>query len=376
MPVVSAAWLPSEFIELTSKRMLTAPLPQFFYANMVYMADMRAQFNANPGAFEWMSGRGVPAGVGAPVPDIATMQLMLADTIRSGAIVVSDELASQPGSVVKFNRPVFTGGGYTQAARAIAAGQTISVTPIAYTGEQVPIEIVRYAGPYAANGTQVQPIGVDRFMAKRGIHSLIERTGQQLHYDRDVWLDTVIATLFDSPASGNVLYPNDPNGALSSDAAAFTVGVNGDRTFDYETILRMQAKLQQTNIPTFDDGKYRLVVNPAQAQQLMLDPQFARYAKEDASTNPLRTGFLKSIGTVEVYMSSTNIVSTTAVSGVTINHATMFGKEIVARVADEEGCRVALSTDDNYGETVKPVWIAYEGYGLLDNRFIVTAHSN
>lgn len=376
MPVVSPAWLPSEFVELTSKRMLTAPLPQFFYASMVYMADLRAQLAVNPGSFEWMNGRGIQPGYGAAVPDIQTMQLMLADSIRSGAIVVSDELATQPGSVVKFNRPVFTGGGYTQAARAISSGQTISVTPIAFTGEQVPIEIARYGGPYASGGSQVQPIGVDRFMAKRGVHSMVERTGQQLHYDRDVWLDTVIATLFDSPAAGNVFYPNDPNNTLSTDAAAFTVGVNGDRTFDYETILRMQAKLQQTNIPTFDDGKYRLVVNPAQAQQLLLDPQFARYAKELDDKNPLKAGFLKSIGTVEVYMSSTNIVSTTSVSGVTINHATMFGKEIVARVADEEGCRVALSSDDNFGETQKVVWLAYEGYGLLDNRFIVTAHSN
>lgn len=347
--------------------MLIAPVPQFLYANMVYMADLRSQLTINPDAMQWANGRGIPSGLGAGVPDISTMQLMLADNVRSGAIVVSEELVSEPGNVVKFNRPVFTGGGYTYAARAIASGQTISVVPIAITGEQVPIVIDRFSGPYASGGTGVQPYGIERAMAKRGVHSLVERVGQNLHYDRSAWLDAVIALLFDSPVSTNILYPNDPTGSITSDAAAFTVGVNGDRTFDYETITRMQAKLQQLNIPTFDDGKYRLIVNPAQAQQLLLDPNFARYAKEDPSTNPLKAGFIKTCGMVEVYMSNSNIVSTTAVSGVTINHATMFGKEIVARVADAEGCRIALSSDDNYGETAKAVWIAYEGYGLLDN---------
>jgi len=376
MPVVSSAWLPSEFVELTAKRMLTAPVPQFFYAQMVYMADLRAQLAVNPGAFEWVNGRGIPAGLGEAVPGLDTMKLMLADPIRSGAIVVSDELASQPGNVVKFNRPVFTGGGYTIASRMIAAGSSISVTPLAITGEQVPVEIVRLGGPYASGGSAVQPFGIDRYMAKRGVHSLVERVGAHLHYDRDALIDNVVATLFDSPVSTNILYPNDPNGSLSSDSSAFTANVNGDRPFDYETILRMEAKLQSLNIPRFDDGLYRLVVNPAQAVQLQMDPQFARYAKENPNTNPLQAGFLKRAGTVEVYMSNSNVVDTSTVSGVTINHAVMFGKEIVGRVADEEGCRIALSSDDNYGETAKAIWLAYEGYALLDNRFVCAAHSN
>lgn len=378
MPVLGPAWLPSEFVELTSTRMLIAPVSQFLYATMVYMADVQAQLRADPSSFEWVSGRGVPASAGgAPVPDLASMQLMLSDSVRAGAIVVSDELATQPGSVVKLNRPVFSGGGYTVSARTLGTGVTFSQTPLALTGEQVPITILRLGGPYAAGGTTPQPYGIDRFQAMQSVHSLAARVGQHLQHDRTALLDNVVATLIDSPASGNVLYPNDPTNSIPSDVLAFTTNVNGDRPFDYETITRMVAKLRATNIPTFDDGRYRLIINPAQEQQLVMDPQFARYAKMDPSTNPLQAGYIKTVGRdVEVYASNSNVVDTATVSGVTINHAVMFGKDIVGRVRDKEGCRIALSSDDNYGETAKAMWLAYEGFSLLDNRFVVSAHSN
>lgn len=378
MPIVGPAWLPSEFVELTSARMLIAPVSQYLYANMIFMADVQAQHRADPSSFEWVSGRGVPASAGgAPVPGLETMQLMLADPIRAGAIVVADELATQPGSVIKINRPVFSGGGYTVSARTLGTGVTFSTTPIALTGEQVPITILRLGGPYASGGSTPQPYGIDRFAAMNSVHSLAARVGQHLQYDRTALVDNVVATLMDNPASGNVLFPNDPTNSLSADSSAFTANVNGDRPFDYETITRMVAKLRSTNIPPFDDGRYRLIINPAQEQQLVMDPQFARYAKENPATNPLAAGYIKTVGRdVEVYASNSNTVDTTTVSGVTINHAIMFGKEIVGRVRDKEGCRIVLSSDDNYGETAKAMWLAYEGYALLDNRFVVSAHSN
>ena len=45
----------------------------------------------------------------------------------------------------------------------------------------------------------------------------------------------------------------------------------------------------------------------------------------------------------------------------------MFGKECVGYVRDAEGCRIALSSDDNYGETAKAVWISYEGLSVLEH---------
>lgn len=278
MPVVSPAWLPSEFTEITSAIMLKAPVSQYLYARMVYMADAQAQLRVDPASFEWVNGRGVPANAGgAPVPDLASMQLMLSDDVRGEVILVADELATQPGSVVKLNRPVFSGGGYTFAQRTIGSGQSMSTTPISLTGEQVPITINRYTGPFASGGSTPQPYGIDRFQAMQSVHSLAMRVGTHLINDRDHLVDAGVASLIDNPASGATLYPGDPNNTLSSDSAAFIT--NGDRTFDYETILRAVAFLQSQNIPTFADGMYRLIVNPAQSKQLLSDPVYRGEAK-------------------------------------------------------------------------------------------------
>ncbi len=380
MPVVSPAWLPSEFTEITSAIMLKAPVSQYLYARMVYMADAQAQLRVDPASFEWVNGRGVPANAGgAPVPDLASMQLMLSDDVRGEVILVADELATQPGSVVKLNRPVFSGGGYTFAQRTIGSGQSMSTTPISLTGEQVPITINRYTGPFASGGSTPQPYGIDRFQAMQSVHSLAMRVGTHLINDRDHLVDAGVASLIDSPASGATLYPGDPNNTLSSDSAAFIT--NGDRTFDYETILRAVAFLQSQNIPTFADGMYRLIVNPAQSKQLLSDPVYRGEAKYIVNPpdprNPLLDGWVTNIGRqVEVYMSNSNTIDTSTVSGVTINHAVMFGPQIVGRVRDRDGVRIVLSSDDNYGETAKAMWLAYEGYAMLNQQFMVAIHSD
>jgi hypothetical protein len=92
--------------------------------------------------------------------------------------------------------------------------------------------------------------------------------------------------------------------------------------------------------------------------------------------NPLKQSYISTLGMVEIFVCSTNTVDTSTVSGVSINHGVMFGPGLVGRVKDGEGCRVVSSTDDNYGETPKVVWLAYEGQTLLDNRFVVGIHSN
>lgn len=380
MPVVSPAWLPSEFTEITSAIMLKAPVSQYLYARMVYMADAQAQLRVDPASFEWVNGRGVPANAGgAPVPDLASMQLMLSDDVRGEVILVADELATQPGSVVKLNRPVFSGGGYTFAQRTIGSGQSMSTTPISLTGEQVPITINRYTGPFASGGSTPQPYGIDRFQAMQSVHSLAMRVGTHLINDRDHLVDAGVASLIDNPASGATLYPGDPNNTLSSDSSAFVT--NGDRTFDYETILRAVAFLQSQNIPTFADGMYRLIVNPAQSKQLLSDPVYRGEAKYIVNPpdprNPLLDGWITNIGRqVEVYMSNSNTIDTSTVSGVTINHAVMFGPQIVGRVRDRDGVRIVLSSDDNYGETAKAMWLAYEGYAMLNQQFMVAIHSD
>lgn len=382
MPIVSRATLPSEFFDRTSAMMLVQPEPQYLYAQFVYMADVQAELKAvGPEAFQLMAGRGIE-GQGADVRPFSDnqLQLVMADKIRGEAVTVSDELAKgNVGHTIRMNRPVFSGGGYTAASRVIASGQSISTTAINVTAEQVAITIQRYAGPYDSTNSRVAPYGIDRFDAQRSVHSLAAQVGVHLSRDRFKFVDSVYAPLFDTQSS--VLYPGDPANALASsgtsgDAAAFPSASNGYRPFDVETIFRMEQKLADLFIPRFADGMYRLVVTPQQARQLRNDPAFQRMAVFQTERNPLAQSFVASLGQVEVYQCSTNTVDTSTVSGVSIHHATMFGPGIVGRVKDGDGCRVTASTDDNYGETPRVVWICYEGQSILDNRFSVGAHSN
>lgn len=379
MAVIDRATLPAEFYDITSRMMLRQPEPQYLYAQLVFMADVQAELRADPNAYQLIAGRGIEPGNGAAVKPFAENQLQLvaADRIRGETITVSDELAKgNVGSTIRMNRPVFSGGGYTAAARLIASGQSISTTGITIAAEQVSITIQRFAGPYDTANSRVAPYPIDRFDAQRSVHSLAEMVGVQLQRDRMKFIDSVYASIFDSPASGSVLYPGDPTNSLSTDASAFPAASNGYRPFDADCVFRAEQKLADLFIPRFADGMYRLVITPQQARQLRNDPAFQRMAVFETSMNPLKQSFVATLGQVEIYQCSTNTVDTTTVASVSINHAIMFGPGLCGRVRSGEGCRVANSTDDNFGETPKVVWIAYEGQSLLDNRFVVGIHSN
>lgn len=376
---IGRATLPNEFYDRTSTLMLVQPQPQFLYAQMVHMADAQAELNQNPEAYQLLAGRGVESGNGAVVRPFSEnqLQLVLQDRIRGSAITLSNELAKgNVGHTIRMNRPVFTGGGYTETARTIASNQSISTVGINLTSEQVAITIKRVAGPYDVANNRVAPYPIDRFDAQRSVHDLVSFVGVNLARDRMKYVDSVYAALFDNPASGNVIYPGDPSNLLSSDAAAFPDASNGYRTFDSECVFRAEQKLADNFIPRFDDGMYRMVITPQQARQLRDDAAFQRMAVFETEMNPLKRSFVATLGQVEIYQCSTNTIDTTTVSGVSTNHGIMFGPGFVGRVKDGDGCRVTPSTDDNYGETPKIIWVSYEGQGLLDNRFVVGIHSN
>jgi hypothetical protein len=368
MGIIARATLPSEFFDRTSAFMLKQPEPQYLYAQMVFAANAQAELRRAEAL--GISPERAIASMGASVPALQEMQRIIAAP-QAEAIFVTDELApGKVGHTIRMNRPVFSGGGYTEAARTIASSQTISTTPIDVSAEQVSITVRRVAGPYASNGSGVQPYAVDRLDSERAMHSIAGVVGLQLSRDRMKYMDSVFGTLFDDGA--NVLYPQDPTNALSTDASAFVV--QGDRPFDYDVVTRTERKLLELNIPAFANGRYMMIVSAAQAQQLRTDPQYGRLAVFMADKNPLN-GYVATVGAIDIYQSTTNPSDSSTVSGVTIFHACCFGPGAVG-YANAGPCRVASSTDDNYGETAKVVWLAYEGQSILDNRFIVNVHSD
>lgn len=369
---ISRVTLSSDFFDRTSEKMLKQPEPQYLYARLLFMAVGQAELQ-RLSALGISPDRAV-GGTGGAVMSLEEQQLLLSDPIRAEAIFVTDELApGKVGHTIRMNRPVFSGGGYTEAARAVAAGQSTSTVPVDLTQEQVSLTIRRFEGPYDTTNSRVAPRAVDRFDAEHSVHRIADIVGVDMARDRMKWVDTVVAGYFDTVPSTSVLYPGDSTNALSTDATA--LAVNGDRPFDAETVFRMEQKLQDLFIPKFANGNYMLIITPQQARQLRSDPVFQKMAVFESALNPLKNSFVGLLGQVEIYVSSSNAVDTTTVSGVSIHHGVMFGPGHVG-YANAGPCRIASSTDDNYGETAKVIWVAYEGFSCLDNRFAVSVHSD
>lgn len=373
MPVISRATLSPEFFDHTSERLLIQPEPQYVLARLLFMSNAAAEFRRTGISLGLTPERAIP-DMGAGVGSYEDMQLLLSDPIRAEAIFTSDELApGKHGHTIRINRPVFAGAGYTEASRTVASGQNISTVPIDLSMEQVSITIKRQVGPYGSAGTAPQPYGIDRMDAEHSVHSIAANVGMQLYRDRIKYLDTVIGTYFD--AGSTVLYPSDPNNAITADATAYPNNTAGTRPFDAEVVFRTEESLATANIPRFANGKYVMIISPRQARQLKGDAEFQRLSVLDPSRNPLQSAYIRTLGGVEIYESNTAPTDTATVSGLTIHHAAAFGPGAVG-YANAGPCIPATSSDDNYGETVKVIWRVYEGLALLDNRFIVNVHSN
>ena len=370
--------LPTEFYDRTSALVLRTPLPQFIYAKLVYGSAAQAELR-RMGEDSFKLPFRPPTGAdGAEYPDANAMMDVLADPIRADAVVTTDELAEgNVGHTIRMNRPIFAGGGFNLASRGLAAGAAISLTPMSLSDQQVSITIQRNVGPFASGGSTPQPYAITRLDAQRSVHSLAQRVGWAMQVDRNTFVDSVFASYFDSATT--ILYPGDSSNLLTSDAAAWpVVPVGSSRPFDLDTLLRMEQALHDAKIPRFNNGRYICILTPKQFRQLRSDPQYRGQSAFLPEKNLLSEGGQGTlvVGQVEVYVSQTNIVDTTTVSGVSINHGCMFGPGAVGHAPTREGCRIAQAAEDNYGEDTKIVWIAYEGSAVLNTNFLVSAHSD
>lgn len=363
----SRVTLPAEFFDITSSMMLVQPEPQYVFAQMAFAAVQRAELsNVDAGAL--FNGRAPMPASGAAVPGLDANQLQLARSPLAEAITVVAELGQRGvGHTIRINRPVFSGGGYTEASRTIAQSTSISTTPVDVAAEQVSITVKRVAGPYDSTNSRVAPYGIDRFDAGKSVHSLASITGVHLKRDRVKYLDTVLSLLFDG-ASTNIVRA----GNISADSSFPS---SGQQPLDLDTLFRAEEKLSIANIPRFADGRYHCIISPTQLRQLKTDPEWATQAKEDAAYNLLTGGAYMNVGQgIRLEVSNTIQTDTTTVPGQTIYRGVMFGPGAVGYGIDD-ACRVAAANEDNFGETAKVIWLAYEGMAKLDERFLCSIRS-
>jgi hypothetical protein len=358
-------------LDLVSDQGLTLPTPepQYLYAQMAMAGRMSlAALDARaPTVQQWVSMQ----GGGNNVDPEADRLARVAD-VMPGAVTAVDAFGIGRGDTVKFQRPVYSTGGLTEADRQLTTGTTISTTGLDITNEEIPVVLKEFHGPYDASGSAVAPYEIWDFDAKYRANklSLASQVTQRLVRDYTKWLDTVIRLRYE--ASGYTTL-SDPD---ASDVTDYVAG--GGQLFSVEQVLRARKTLSDREWAPFPSGRYTCIVPTSFNLHMIEDVDYTQLSKNHDDERNLIFGYIGSIQDVDLYECTTNrtwaAASTatgdaggTVPTGVTIDEAIMFGPGAVGfatGLAPE--CRWADAT--NYGTVAKCIWYALHGFQTLDNR--------
>ena len=377
MALINRASLPEEFFDITSATVLKQPDPQYVFAGLAKQALGSAMMLAASmaGGLGISPQRVIPdSGIAYTIPGADRLALANVDPQLSNVIVSVAELATpQIGHTVRINRPRFGSGGFTLANREIASGVSISTVATDLQSEQVTVTLKRYGGPYDNGQGAIAPLALDRFDASRSVHSIAQIVGMHMQRDFDRWIDTVVAAYLTSGAT--TLWPNGFVADLGS-------SVQGDMPMDVDLLFRGYETLKLANIPVFPNGRYRAFISPTGARQLKADPQFAAFTQFDLKNlNPVtavssipNAGYVTSLPGVDIYEATTLPLVVNG-NGIGVTTSVMVGPSMLALGAGQMPL-VRFSTDDNFGESAKLIWLAYLGFNLADARFGVQLHTS
>lgn len=362
MPSYGRASLPEEFYDKTSDMLLVKPEPQYLYAQM-WLGAMGLSLQA-PAAL----GLNLPdrqiGGVGADYSAAERDRLILANPMMAEVISAKVDFNAAPGSTIRINRPVFANTTYTEASRKIALGSTISTTAITVGSEQTNLTLFRYGGPYDSTNSRVAPYAIEAFDANMGVHNAAKMHGTHLVRDCHKFIEAVNVSLLDL---GTAIYPegmtavNDPTSA-------------GTFPLTYEQVARTEATMDAANLPTFSDGFRALVLTPTQLLQLKLDPMYQRAAMVHPQYSILFPGYVASVGKFHIFKSTTlNVTNNSSSVPIHYGHAIAPGALLAGM---GRRLRVMPASDDNFGETVKVLWLGDLAFGLSDNTFVYSVRSS
>lgn len=351
--------LPENFYDVTSARLLAQPEPQYPLAGL-FLSAIGASLPM-PGGFG-LDGRQAPS-TGVSYPDVNQDRLKLAEALPASLFALGIDFAKTPGNTVRINRPAFADTTYTQAVRRVASGASISTTPIGISSEQTHLVLERYAGPYDQANSRVAPYAIESFDANMGVHSIPSMVGLHLSRDFHKFLDAVHVVLGNS---GTAIYPDGmsaDNDATTADSFPMTV----------EQLSRTEQVMDEASLPKLPDGKRVLMLTAKQWKQLKHDPEYAANSVYHKEFNILFISYKSTVCGFHVFvsetLSKTNNSSTVPVHyGIAVAPGGFMGG--MGRPP-----RVASSTDDNYGETAKAIWLADLAFGVSDSRFFRSVRS-
>lgn len=362
MSVISRATLPENFYDITSPMLLVTPRPQNLYAQL-FMAAMAGEAALQTGEPSVIPGRTLPSA-GASYAGVDEGRLQQAEALRGEIFVPKVDFSGQPGDVVRFNRPVFASTTYTRASRRVVSNQTITTVPIGISSEQVALTLERFAGPYDSANSRVAPYGIDRFFTTHGVHSLPKAVGTHLANDYHDFIEYNVRALLDEAA-----VVVRPVGMTDDDTAT----ASEQFPMDLETLFRAEQEADDRNLPTFGDGYRLLVLTPGQLKQLREDSDYVRSSESHPAYNVLFPQYVASVGKTHIFKSTT-LDQSDNTNGIPIHKGHLICPGALLGGMGEMP-RVMPSTDDNYGETAKMIWLSYMALGLADDRFVISVRT-
>ena len=351
--------LPENFYDVTSAKLLAQPEPQYPLAGL-FLSAVGASLPIPSGI--GLDGRQA-ASAGGAYPDVNQDRLKLAEALPASLFALGIDFAKTPGNTVRINRPQFADTLYTQNARRVAPAASISTTPITIGSEQTHLVLERYAGPYDTANSRVAPFAIESFDANMGIHSAASMVGLHLSRDFHRFLDAVHVVLGNS---GTAVYPE----GMTADNDATT---DGSFPMTVEQLSRTEQAMDEAHLPRLPDGKRVLMVTAKQWKQLKHDPEYGVNSSYHKEFNILFVSYKATVGGFHVFVSET-LSKTANGSGVAVHYGiAMAPGGFMGGMG--RAPRVASSTDDNYGETAKAVWLADLAFGISDSRFFRSVRS-
>lgn len=356
---VSRISLPENFFDVTSAKLLAQPEPQYPLASL-FLSAIGSALPIPSGM--GLDGRQVPSA-GASYPGANQDRLILAQALPGSLFALGIDFAKTPGNTVRINRPAFADTTYTQSSRKVAAGASISTSPINIGSEQTHLVLERYAGPYDTGNSRVAPYAIEAFDANMGVHSAPSIVGTHLSRDFHKFLDAVHVSL---GSSGTAVYPE----GMSADNDAVTVD---SFPMTLEQVNRTEQLMDEAHLPRLPDGKRVLMLTAKQWKQLKSDPEYGANSHEHPEFNILFSSYKSTVAGFHVFVSET-LSKVSNSSSVPVHRG----------IAMAPGCfmggmgrapRVASSTEDNYGETAKVIWLADLAFGISDSRFFRSVRS-
>lgn len=367
MSSINKYTIPQAFFDgANSKIELITPEPQYLCAQLAMAGRLSALALADgaPNVAAWVK----EASGGQPSE---LDRLVRVAEILPDAVMVVEKKGADKGDRVRFERDVYSGGGYTEADRKVTVDVETSTTGIKVSKEDMLIDLFEFEGPFASGGSVVQPYIVRNFdtLYRQSATNLVALAVKHMKRDRMKFLNTVVQAKF--LATTNITFPEG-----ITNGASFSAGGGAEVTLDQ--ILSVKESLSGTGNewPSFGDGRYPCFVPTSFHRQVARDTRFVAYAKDHESKNPLFTP-IGSIGNIDFYECSTlpsyapasTYDGQTVASGVTLNEGFMFGPGAVGMgVAMDPN--VFASDSTNYGKEVKLIWRSIEGFGNLDPRAV------